>query len=149
MSSNPAPSHVSGGQHSNGPSATRAGVSGSSSEHAALEAVRTAELLELLGDEYTREVFEAVIERPRSGREVAETTTVSKPTAFRRLNALEAAGLVTTEMVIDADGHHHKAYQSVLESLSFELGPDGIDVEVAVKPHHTTAVPAALHTADD
>lgn len=142
MSSNPA--LTSGGSQ-----LSRGQTASDQPSHDSVENISAAELLELLGDEYTREVFEAVIERPRSGREVAETTTVSKPTAFRRLNALEAAGLVTTEMVIDADGHHHKAYQSVLESLSFELGPDGIDVEVAVKPHHTTAVPAALHTADD
>lgn len=148
MSSNPAPSPASGVSHSNQPSHGHPHSNRPARDGSPAEDISAEELLELLGDEYTREVLEAVVEYSRSGREVAETTSVSKPTAFRRLNALEAAGLVTTEMVIEDDGHHHKAYRSVLQSLSFELGPDGIDVEVDVESQHATAVHASL-SADD
>jgi len=107
------------------------------------------ELLELLGDEYTREVLEAVIDQPRSGRAVAEATTVSKPTAFRRLNRLEAAGLVTTELCIDGDGHHHDEYRAVVTDISVELGSDGLSVDVSVEQSAAGAPASRLVPADD
>lgn len=113
--------------------------------------VATGELLDLLGDEYTRAVLEAVAETGRSGREVAEVTDVSRPTAFRRLNRLEAAGLVRTEMVVETDGHHYKEYQSVLERASFELGKDGLsaDVELEAQDSGGRRVPTGGVIADD
>lgn len=90
------------------------------------------ELLELLGDNYTREVLEAVMAMPRSGREVSEVTSVSKPTAFRRLNRLEEAGLVRTELAVDKSGHHHKEYRAVIEELTVEFGSDGITIDLEV-----------------
>ena len=81
----------------------------------------SAELLELLGDEYTRRVYEAVAEEPRVGRAVAEAADVSRPTAYRRLNDLCDAGLVRTEMVLSTDGHHRERFEAVAESLSVSL----------------------------
>jgi len=90
----------------------------------------TETLLELLGDEYARAALEAVSETPRSGREVSSCTSMSRPTAFRRLNELESAGLVTTEQHIDESGHHHKRYRSLVKEISFELTADGLVAEV-------------------
>jgi DNA-binding transcriptional ArsR family regulator len=88
------------------------------------------ELLDLLGDEYTRRVFEAVAERPRSGRGVAEATDVSRATAYRRLNDLRDAGLVTTDVVISENGNHHDRFEAVADELAVSLA-DG-DIEAAV-----------------
>jgi predicted transcriptional regulator len=93
----------------------------------------TEELLDLFGDEYTRRVYEAVAERPRSGREVADAADVSRPTAYRRLNDLSDAGLVRTEMVLSEDGHHRERFEAVAESLSVSLGDDGIEAMVSVE----------------
>jgi len=87
-------------------------------------------LLELLGDEYARNVLRAVTERPRTGKEIAEATDVSKPTAYRRLERLEAAGLVASTQRLDPNGHHCKQYHAVVEGLDFEFGADGVDVSV-------------------
>lgn len=84
--------------------------------------VSTAVLLELLGDEYTRSALRAVADEPLSGTEVADRTSMSKPTAFRRLNRLEEAGLVTVRQHIDTEGgHHHKVYEARLDTLEVEL----------------------------
>jgi DNA-binding transcriptional ArsR family regulator len=91
-----------------------------------------AELLELLGDEYTRSVFEAVAETPRSGRAVAEVADVSRPTAYRRLNELRDAGLVRTEMVICEDGHHREQFEAIAESFSLSLDDGSLDTIVSV-----------------
>lgn len=91
----------------------------------------STDLLEQLGDDYTRAALEAVIDRPRSGREVAEETGMSRPTAFRRLNSLVDAGFVETTRSIDVDdGHHHKQYRAVVDSFSIRLGDSGFEVAV-------------------
>lgn len=87
------------------------------------------ELLDLLGDSYTRAVLTAVIDEPRSATAVAECTSVSKPTAFRRLNRLEEVGLVERRATINPEnGHHYNEFAVVFETLSVEL--DGIDVTI-------------------
>ncbi|RXK52019.1 ArsR family transcriptional regulator [Halorientalis pallida] len=89
------------------------------------------ELLELLGDEYTRAVLEAVLDRPRSGAAVADATGVSRATAFRRLNDLAELGLVETEYHLDPDdGHHHKRYHAVIDTFSVTFGEEGFEVTV-------------------
>ncbi|ELZ86447.1 winged helix-turn-helix domain-containing protein [Haloferax volcanii] len=92
----------------------------------------TAELFDLFGDKYTRRVYEAVAEQPRCGRDIAEAADVSRPTAYRRLNALRDAGLVRTEMSICEDGHHRERFEAVPTSLSVSLDENGIDAMVSV-----------------
>lgn len=106
-------------------------------------------LLEALGDEYTKAAFEAVLDRARSGREVAAATDMSPPTAFRRLNVLVDLGLLETELRIDADGgHHHKVYYAVVNSFSVTIEEGEIDVVVESDPpvgprfEQPTAAPA-------
>jgi predicted transcriptional regulator len=94
------------------------------------DATTTEELLDLLGDEYTRRVYEAVSERPRGGRAVADSADVSRATAYRRLNDLRDAGLVTSEICIDDDGHHRERFAATARHLSVSL--DGGDIEAAV-----------------
>lgn len=90
----------------------------------------TEVLLDLLGDEYTRRVFEAVSESPRGGRAVADTAGVSRATAYRRLNELEDAGLVTSEYRLDPDGHHHDQYVAVVDGLSISLDDGTIETSL-------------------
>jgi len=93
-------------------------------------ALTTAELLDLFGDEYTRRVYEVVAEQPRDGRGVAEAADVSRPTAYRRLNDLRDAGLVRTEMTICEDGHHRERFEAVTTTLSLCLDEGGMDAKV-------------------
>jgi len=109
----------------------------------------TETLLELLGDEYTRAALEAVAQTPRSGREVSACTSMSRPTAFRRLNELETAGLVTTEQHIDESGHHHKRYRSVLEEISFELTADGFTAKITTAGLRTQHQPTVDSASGD
>lgn len=88
------------------------------------------DLLDALGDKYTRSVLRAIRSKPMSGTEVAETTSMSEPTAFRRLNELVDLGFVETRYRIDAeDGHHYKEYHLLVDSISVTFGGD-LDVTV-------------------
>lgn len=75
------------------------------------------DLLALLGDDYTRQVFGAVADGPKSGAEVADATDVSRATAYRRLNDLKDAGLVDSDLVVCEDGNHYERYECVADSL--------------------------------
>ncbi|ELZ50487.1 transcriptional regulator [Halorubrum coriense DSM 10284] len=99
------------------------------SEETAAE-VPTEKLLDLFGDEYTRRVFEAVSEQPRGGRAVAEAADVSRPTAYRRLNELQDAGLITSECYVAPDGHHREQFTASAQHISVSL--DGGEVEATV-----------------
>lgn len=97
--------------------------------------MRALELLDLVGDEYTREVMVAVSETPRSATEVAATTSVSEPTAFRRLDRLEEFGLVEGVTVIDTDdGHHCKRFRTAVTGFVVEFGTEGVSVAFETLP---------------
>jgi predicted transcriptional regulator len=88
------------------------------------------ELLALLGDEYTRRVLQAVTEKRRNGQEIMDAADVSKATVYRRVEKLQNAGLVESEMVVNLDGHHHEEYYAVIERADISLTPDGIEISL-------------------
>ncbi len=93
------------------------------------------QLLDLVGDEYTREVLSAIAEQPRSATEVAAATSVSKPTAFRRLDRLDELGLVEGVTVIDTEnGHHHERFRAAFTGVVVEFGSDGFSVALETDP---------------
>lgn len=92
--------------------------------------VEADELLELLGDEYTHRVLEAVVEKPRTGREIIDAADVSKATVYRRLEKLEEANLVDSRMNLDEDGHHCKQFQATVESIRVGFDDDGFTVNI-------------------
>lgn len=92
--------------------------------------VSAGELLELLGDEYTHEVLEAVLERPRTGAELVEATDVSKATVYRRLDRLQEAEIVDARLKLDADGHHCKQFHATARSVRIGLGADGLAADI-------------------
>ena len=101
------------------------------------QAASGEELLELLGDEYTRRVLQAVVSEPKSGREVVEEASVSKATAYRRLETLQEAGLVESRTVFDPDGHHHEQFRAILDGVTVELRDEGVTTAI-----HTDTSPA-------
>jgi len=52
--------------------------------------------LEALGDPTRRAIFERLVGRPRSVRELADTLPVSRPAVSQHLRVLKQSGLVTT-----------------------------------------------------
>ena len=95
--------------------------------------VPAADLLELLGDEYTQRILLTIIETPHTGREIVEQIDVSRPTVYRRLNALQDAGIVETEMQIDPDSHHCEQFRVVTDQLTIEFGSDGLSAKLDSK----------------
>jgi len=80
------------------------------------------QLLTLLGDEYTRAIIDALGTESLPAREIASRTEISRPTVYRRLDRLEAAGVVEPTMTVDPDGHHRQAFEIVIDGLELSLG---------------------------
>jgi DNA-binding HxlR family transcriptional regulator len=84
--------------------------------------------LDLLDDEYAREILLALTGGPQRGRDLAAACEASRPTVYRRVNSLEDAGLVTTETSIDPDGHHCKEFRLVRDRLTVTFADGTITV---------------------
>ncbi|WP_089810744.1 winged helix-turn-helix domain-containing protein [Halogeometricum rufum] len=88
-------------------------------------------LVELLGDEYVRECLAAIRSEPKAARTIAEERDISRSTVYRRLERLQDAGLVRTEMTYDERGHHRRVFDAVVEGVELELDGDGFSVRVS------------------
>lgn len=97
--------------------------------------------LSLLDDDYTQSILVALCEGPRRGRDLADRCEASRPTVYRRVNQLEDAGLIRTEMRVDPDGHHCKEFHLVRDRLTVAV-EDGT-ITVTVQPTPADAPPAA------
>ncbi|MEZ3142633.1 ArsR/SmtB family transcription factor [Halobaculum sp. MBLA0143] len=87
------------------------------------------EVVDLLTDEYARQILQAVTGDAKPACELVELLGVSRPTVYRRLDDLEEAGLVEPAMSFDPDGHHRREFHAAFEEVTVTLGADGFGVE--------------------
>lgn len=100
-------------------------------------------LLELLADDYARRILQAAVGESVGAQQIAETTGISKPTVYRRLDRLERAGLVTSELLMASDGNHYNQYRTVLERMSIQFGDGEPTISVRTDQHHACQEPTA------
>lgn len=80
------------------------------------------DLLALLDADYTQSILAAIRSDAKPARTLAEECGASRPTVYRRLNRLEDAGIVESEIAYDADGPHRTVFRATLDSLTVDLG---------------------------
>lgn len=78
-------------------------------------------VLSALSDNYARDVLELVSDERLPAREIATRLDLSRATAYRRLDKLETAGLVTSSMSYDPDGHHRQLYHATVDEVVFSI----------------------------
>ena len=79
-------------------------------------------VLDVLGDPISRRVLVLAAESPKSATRLARELDVTPPTVYRRLDELEAHGLVREHSQIDDDGNHYRTFETVLSRV--EVGID-------------------------
>jgi len=130
------------------PSASPDTVHGRSTNHTEnTESIPPDELLELLGDEYTRKILAELTEQSRTCREIVEAADISRPTVYRRIERLQEAGFVDVNRRLHPDGHHCQQFSLVVEQLDFTFGEDGLNV--TVKTRSETSSHRVFAGADD
>lgn len=83
--------------------------------------------LQMLADEYVQSILRTLAGETLSAPELTDRCEASSVTVYRRLNELEEAGLVVSEMEIDPDGNHRKVFSNALEEITLSLCPDGFE----------------------
>lgn len=91
-----------------------------------------AELLALLDAEYTLAILETVRDGAVPARAVADAVGASRPTVYRRLNALRDAGLVVERVAFDEQGGQRTVFEATLETLTVDVA-DGLAVSVTTE----------------
>ena len=87
-------------------------------------------LLELLDNEHTQHILRALSRGPKRGRDLIDACEASRATVYRRLDRLEASGLVTTELYVDPDGHHCETYRLRLDRFHVAVESGTVSVTV-------------------
>lgn len=78
-------------------------------------------VLDVLSDEYAREILAATSVKPMSAQQLADECEMSEPTVYRRIDRLQEYDLLGERTEIRDDGNHHSVYTAALSALSLEL----------------------------
>lgn len=111
-------------------------------------ALAPGDLLDLLDDEHVQMILEQTASEPKRARELADASNASRATVYRRLNRLEDAGLLTSRMAYDAEGHHHQVFRTTLEAATISL-TDGLHVETSISRPDTETADAEIAVPSD
>ena len=95
------------------------------------ESITAENLLDILGDDYAQRIIEVLAGQPAPATTIVDQVNASRPTVYRRLNSLEAAGVVEDTVALDPDGHHRKRFHLVVEDINFQFDTDGIDITLS------------------
>ena len=79
------------------------------------------ELLDVLSDEYAREILAATSLKPMSAQQLADECGMSKPTVYRRVERLQAHELLDERTKIRTSNNHYSVYTATLSEFSLEL----------------------------
>lgn len=90
------------------------------------------DVLDLVADDYAREILAQTSRRPMSAAELVEACGVSERTVYRRLEQLQSFGLVREELQIDQHGHHRKRYEAILKSLRVVLDDGEYEIRLQI-----------------
>jgi DNA-binding transcriptional ArsR family regulator len=86
-----------------------------------------AALLSVLGDEYACRILRALSREPLPAAALADRCEMSRPTVYRRLDRLEAAGLVVAGRGTDPNGRERRRFRLAADTVEVSLGPDGVE----------------------
>jgi len=88
------------------------------------------ELLDLLSDEYARDILAAVSEKPMSAKQLATQCDMSEPTVYRRISLLREHELVEEQTKIETGGNDYSVYAATLSGFSMRLEDGAFDATV-------------------
>ncbi|MFT4964361.1 MAG: DNA-binding transcriptional ArsR family regulator [Halobacteriales archaeon] len=84
--------------------------------------------LTVLSDAYAIAIVEALADGPKRGRELIDDCGGARSTVYRHLDRLIRSGLVAAETTLDPDGHHHKTYHLVRDTIAVRVERNGLTV---------------------
>lgn len=91
------------------------------------------DVLDVFADSHARSILVLASAGPLSADDLADQFDVSRPTIYRRLNALVDYGLLAPSQQIDADGNHYRVYETALRRVTFDINDGGYDIDLQLR----------------
>ncbi|MFB6359787.1 MAG: ArsR/SmtB family transcription factor [Halobacteriales archaeon] len=92
-----------------------------------------SDVFDVFGDALARRILVLASERALSADELADQFEASRPTIYRRLNALIDYDLLREQQEIDTDGNHYQVYETTLKRVSFEIEGGGYTIDMTMR----------------
>ncbi len=92
-----------------------------------------SDVFDVFGDALARRILVLASDRPRSADDLAERLSVSRPTVYRRVNALVDYDLLRVRPRIDGRGNHYQSYETTLRRVTFEIDDGGYNIDIAMR----------------
>jgi DNA-binding transcriptional ArsR family regulator len=93
-------------------------------------AIDTAALLDALTDEDCRAILQATSEESLSAGEISEACAIPSSTAYRKVETLTEAGLLSESIRISPAGSHTSEYECAVSNVEIELDDGGVELAV-------------------
>jgi len=81
----------------------------------------SAEIFQILADEYARKILVAADQGPMTARALSEECDASLTTIYRRVSTLQDLELIEERNTVDADGAHRSKFETALGGLHVDL----------------------------
>lgn len=92
-----------------------------------------SDVFDVFGDSLARRILVLASERPVSADDLADQLDVSRPTIYRRVNALVDYDLLSEQQQLDADGNHYQTVETTLKEVVFEIEDGGYNVSLQMR----------------
>ncbi len=93
----------------------------------------TEKILEILGDEYSREILKATNIEPMTEKEIYEKHDMSWSTVSRRINKLQKFGFLEEKTEFNLENKPQNVYESQLEKVVIDLIEGNFNIQIKVK----------------
>ncbi|EMA31083.1 helix-turn-helix domain-containing protein [Halobiforma nitratireducens] len=94
------------------------------------ETVDTDAVLSALDDDACRAILEATSEEALTATELSEQCDIPTSTAYRKVEKLTDAGLVTEQVRINTSGKHATEYRTCFDDVVVSLADGGVELEL-------------------
>lgn len=92
-----------------------------------------SDVFDVLGDSLARRILVLASEEPLSADDFADQLAVSRPTIYRRINALIDYDLLRERERIDVEGSNYQEFETTLERVTFEIDRGGYNLDVRIR----------------
>jgi DNA-binding transcriptional ArsR family regulator len=89
-----------------------------------------SDIASVLDDRYAREILAEASRRAVSATELNSRLDADISTIYRRLERLEALGLVSSRIEVSDDGHHYRQYRTRLRRITVDLVDGEFEVRI-------------------
>lgn len=88
-------------------------------------------VLDALDDEECRAILEATRQESLTAAEISEECDLPSSTAYRKIDCLDDADLLTEELRIRRSGKHVSEYACAVDDVTLSVGDSGVELSVS------------------